>query len=61
MMRGITRYVLKQLAVGMLLGTVGLSTLLWLSQSLRFVDLIINKGLSVGLFLRLTSLLLRAS
>lgn len=58
MMRGITRYVLKQLAVGMLLVTVGLSTLLWLSQSLRFVDLIINKGLSVALFLKLTSLLL---
>ncbi len=58
MMRGLTRYILKQLLIGMLLVTLGLSTLLWLSQSLRFVDLIVNKGLSVWLFLKLTSLLL---
>jgi lipopolysaccharide export system permease protein len=58
MMRGLTRYILKQLLIGMVLVTVGLSTLLWLSQSLRFVDLIVNKGLSVGLFLKLTSMLL---
>jgi len=58
MMRGITRYILKQLTVGMVLVTVGMSVLLWLSQSLRFIDLIVNKGLSVGLFLKLTSLLL---
>ena len=58
MMRGITRYILKQLFIGMLLVTVGLSILLWLSQSLRFVDLIVNKGLSVALFLKLTSMLL---
>ncbi|MBN2751911.1 MAG: LptF/LptG family permease, partial [Rhodospirillaceae bacterium] len=57
-MRGITRYVLKQLVIGMLLVTVGMSILLWLSQSLRFIDLIVNKGLSAGLFLKLTSLLL---
>lgn len=58
MMRGLTRYVLKQLTVGMVLVTCGLTILLWLSQSLRFIDLIVNKGVSVGLFLRLTSLLL---
>lgn len=58
MMRGLTRYVLKQLIVGMVLVTCGLTILLWLSQSLRFIDLIVNKGVSAGLFLRLTSLLL---
>ncbi|WP_337995891.1 LPS export ABC transporter permease LptF [Oleispirillum naphthae] len=58
MMRGITRYILKQLTIGMVLVTVGMSVLLWLSQSLRFIDLIVNKGLSVVLFLKLTSLLL---
>lgn len=58
MMRGLTRYVLKQLVVGMVLVTCGLTILLWLSQSLRFIDLIVNKGVSAGLFLRLTSLLL---
>ncbi|SBW12495.1 Predicted permease [uncultured Alphaproteobacteria bacterium] len=58
MMRGLTRYVLKQLVVGMVLVTCGLTILLWLSQSLRFIDLIVNKGVSAALFLRLTSLLL---
>lgn len=58
MMRGFTRYVLKQLVLGMVLVTCGLTVLLWLSQSLRFIDLIVNKGVSAGLFLRLTSLLL---
>lgn len=57
-MRGLTIYVLKQLVTGMILVTIGLSILLWLSQSLRFVDLIVNKGLSLALFLKLTSLLL---
>jgi len=58
MMRGTTRYILKQLTIGMLLVTVGLSILLWLSQSLRFIDMIVNKGLSVAVFLKLTMLLL---
>ena len=58
MMRGVTRYILKQLVIGMILVTCGLTILLWLSQSLRFIDLIVNKGLSAGLFLRLTSMLL---
>ena len=58
MMRGLTRYILKQLVVGMVLVTSGLTILLWLSQSLRFIDLIVNKGVSATLFLRLTSMLL---
>lgn len=58
MMRGVTRYIFKQLVVGMILVTCGLTILLWLSQSLRFIDLIVNKGLSAALFLRLTSMLL---
>lgn len=58
MMRGVTRYILKQLVIGMILVTFGLTILLWLSQSLRFIDLIVNKGLSAGLFLRLTSMLM---
>jgi lipopolysaccharide export system permease protein len=58
MMRGLTRYVFKQLGIGMILITAGLSILLWLSQSLRFIDMIVNKGLSVAVFLKLTMLLL---
>lgn len=39
------------LALGVLLGLV------WLLQSLRFLDLLINKGLSLAVFLHLTALL----
>ncbi len=38
--------------------TVGLTLAIWLSQSLRFVDLIVNKGLPVTTFLYLALLLL---
>ncbi len=38
--------------------TLGLTLAIWLSQSLRFVDLIVNKGLPVPTFLYLASLLL---
>ena len=38
--------------------TVGLTLAIWLSQSLRFVDLIVNKGLPVVTFLYLALLLL---
>lgn len=52
------RYVLADvvkptvMALGIMLGLV------WLLQSLRFLDLIINKGLGVGVFLHLTVLLI---
>ncbi len=49
---------LRQLVVGMILVTVGLTCVIWLSQSLRFVDMIVNRGLSTGMFVYLTALLL---
>lgn len=49
---------LQQLAGPMLFFLLVLTGIIWLSQSLRFVDLIINKGLSAGYFLYLTMLLL---
>lgn len=49
---------LQQLAGPMLFFLLVLTGVIWLSQSLRFVDLIINKGLSAGYFLYLTMLLL---
>jgi len=58
MLLGITRYIMRYLAVGMVLVSIALACILWLTQSLRFVELIVNKGLSVGTFLRLTVLLL---
>lgn len=57
-MLGITRYIIGQLLVGLVLTSVGLACVLWLTQSLRFIELIVNKGLSVGGFLMLTLMLL---
>jgi lipopolysaccharide export system permease protein len=57
-MTAISRYILRQLLVGMLLVTVGLTCVIWLTQSLRLVDMIVNRGLSAGMFLYLNVLLL---
>jgi lipopolysaccharide export system permease protein len=57
-MDGITRYILRQLIIGMALVTAVLSCVVWLSQSLRFIDMIVNQSLNVGQFLYLTLLLL---
>ena len=51
------RYVLRQLAAALLAATGGLVALIWLTQSLRFVELVVNRGLSFGTFLHLTGLL----
>ena len=56
-MKLLTRYILRQLAFPTTLALVGFAGAVWLSQALRYVDLIVNKGLSVGRFLYLTSLL----
>jgi len=57
-MNSITRYMFRQLGVGMLLVATGLTCVIWLTQSLRFVELIVNRGLSAGAFAYLTVLLL---
>ncbi|MEO5374164.1 MAG: LPS export ABC transporter permease LptF [Alphaproteobacteria bacterium] len=57
-MAAITRYILRQISVGTFLVALGMACILWLTQSLRFVELIVKKGLSIGTFLRLTLLLL---
>ena len=57
-MNGITRYVLRQLVLGTILVTVGLTCVIWLTQSLRFVDMIVNRGLSAGRFFYLIMLLI---
>ncbi len=38
--------------------TVGLTAIAWLTQSLRFIDLIVNRGLGVGMFFYLASLII---
>ncbi|OHC75174.1 MAG: LPS export ABC transporter permease LptF [Rhodospirillales bacterium RIFCSPLOWO2_12_FULL_58_28] len=57
-MNKITRYILKQLFVGMVMVTSVLTCIIWLSQSLRFIEMIVNRGLSAGTFTYLTMLLL---
>jgi lipopolysaccharide export system permease protein len=50
-------YLLRQLALPTMFATLALSGAIWLSQSLRFVDLIVNKGIPATTFLYLTVLL----
>lgn len=57
-MTAISRYILRQLFESTVFVTIVLACTIWLTQSLRFVELIINRGLSLGAFLYLTSLLL---
>ena len=57
-MNSYTQYVLRQLFAGMLLVTAGLTCIIWLSQSLRFVEMIVNRGLNAGTFVYMTMLLL---
>lgn len=52
------RYMLLQLGGPLLVMTASLAGVVGLTQSLRFVDLMINKGLSIGLFLYMTLLLM---
>ncbi len=51
-------YIFRQVAFALLVATCGLTALVWLTQSLRFVDLVVNRGLSFLVFLHLTSLLI---
>lgn len=51
-------YVLKNLAGPTAFITLSLVAVVWLTQSLRFIDLIINQGLPIYDFLRLVVLLL---
>lgn len=46
-------YILRQLASVTAIVTLTLLLLVWLSQSLRFIDLIVNRGLPLGDFLYL--------
>ena len=51
------RYIFRQLLAALVSVTVGLVALIWLTQSLRLIELVVNHGLSVRVFLELTGLL----
>lgn len=57
-MRRLTRYMLRQTLIVMLFVAAAFSAAVWLVQSLRLIDLIVNRGLSVGLFLYLAMLIM---
>jgi len=51
-------YIMKHLASAAALITVSLTSIIWLTQALRFVDFIVRRGISFVNFLELTLLLL---
>ena len=57
-MSRLSRYILRQLAPPTLFIAAALLGVVWLTQSLRFVDMIVNRGLSASQFLYFTVLLL---
>ncbi|MBK1659770.1 LPS export ABC transporter permease LptF [Paracraurococcus ruber] len=57
-MTRLDRYIFRQLVVALLAVTIGLAALVWLTQSLRFIELVLDRGLSFLVFIELTGLLL---
>ena len=57
-MTSLNRYILRQCFGVMIFVTAALSAAVWLTQSLRLIDLIVNRGLSIELFLYLAALIL---
>ena len=53
-MKIITKYILQQMLFGFVLITSGLLMIVWLSQSLRLFEILLNSKVSIGLFVRLT-------
>jgi lipopolysaccharide export system permease protein len=52
------KYIALNLLMPVAVVALTLTGIIWLSQSLRFIDLIVNKGLDVGTFLYLSILLI---
>ena len=57
-MVSLDRYILRQCFSMMIFVTAALSAAVWLAQSLRLVDLIVNRGLAIEVFLYLALLIL---
>lgn len=50
-------YISKQLGGAALVVAFSLTAIVWLTQALRFIDFIVNRGVSTGTFVKLTALL----
>ena len=57
-MSRLSRYIFAQIMVGVVLVTLALTCAVWLTQSLRLIDKIVNRGLPLSVFFDLTVLLL---
>ena len=57
-MKILNGYIFKQVFIGFLLVSGSLMAMLWLTQSLRFVEMVTRQGLPVYLFVQMTSLLM---
>lgn len=57
-MKLIDKYIFRQTLVGFLTILISLTVLIWLTQSLRMIDMIVTKGVSVAVFLKMTLLVL---
>jgi lipopolysaccharide export system permease protein len=53
-----SNYIARHLIHSTLLITLSLTSIVWLTQALRFIDFIVNQGVSVSIFLTLTVLLI---
>lgn len=54
----LSRYIFKQIFIGFLVVAFSLLAMLWLTQSLRFVEMVTRQGLPVYLFAEMTSFLM---
>src|SRR5271170_6166374 len=52
------KYIARHLVHSTLLITFSLTSIVWLTQALRFIDFIVNQGVSIMIFLELTLLLI---
>ncbi len=58
LMKKLNIYIANQIIIGFLLVAFSLMSILWLTQSLRFIEMITNKGLPLSLFIKMTSCLM---
>ncbi len=58
LMKKLNVYIANQVFIGFLLVAFSLMSILWLTQSLRFIEMITNKGLPLSLFIKMTSCLM---
>ena len=59
-MKSLNRYIFLQVLIATFVVTAGLTFAVWLTQSLRLIDYIVNRGLPVMTFLSFVALLLPA-